>query len=128
MIVKLASSHYYHTSVDAEVLIEAARQSNWAPTEPYTTVLQLLSGKKSDESSALIVSTNFLFELWKQPILFEQRDYLILNLLDAVTAERNRSMTLRKFVSAVKARFFLLPIAEKQVLTLIEIWKRMNII
>jgi len=128
MIIKLAMSNYYHTSIDADVLMEAARQAKWAPAAPYTTMLQLLSGKRSDESSALIVSTNFLFELWKQPILSEQRDYLILSLLNTITIERNRGMTLNKFAAAVKKRFFLLPIAEKQVLTLIEIWKRINII
>ncbi|MGB7290549.1 MAG: tetratricopeptide repeat protein [Thermodesulfobacteriota bacterium] len=127
IVIKLACSHYYHTSIDADVLIEAARQAKWAPSEPYTTVLQILSGKKSDELSALIVATDFLFELWRQPILAQQRDYLILSLLDVIVTGRNGRRILDGLILNIKKRFFVLPLAEKQVLLLIEIWKQVHV-
>ncbi len=126
-IVKLVCSHYYHTSIDADVLIEAARQSKWEPSQPYLTVLQVLNGESSDEVSALIVGTNFLYELWRQPILAHKRDYLILKLLDALTAERNRKVILDKLASNVKKRFTLLPLTEREILSLIKIWEQMHI-
>ncbi len=112
----------------AGVQSKAARQSKWLPSQPYTIVLKILSGKTSEESSTLSVSTNFLYELWKQPILAEQRDYLILSLLDVVMAGRNRQAILNKLISNVKRRFLLLPPAEKQIMSLIEIWNQMHII
>jgi len=128
MIIKLVLSHYHHTSIDSDILIEAARQSEWSPSQPYTTVIQVLRGKFSDERSALIVVNNFLYELWKEPILAQQRDYLILILLDVITAERNRRVVLNKLISYVKRRFFLLPLAERQIISLIKVWRRMHII
>jgi len=127
MIVKLTCSNYYHTSIDALVLVEAAAQSKWSPVPPYTKVVNVLRGKHSDEISALAVGTRFLYELWKQPILAQQRDYLILSLLDAITTERRPGVTLDKLVSRVKSRFMLLPFAEKQITSLISLWKRMHI-
>ncbi|PIU25079.1 MAG: hypothetical protein CO097_00630 [Candidatus Infernicultor aquiphilus] len=67
------------------------------PSQPYTTVLQILK-KSSNESSALIVTTEFLYKLWVQPILANQRDYLLLSLLDFITTERNRGVILDKLI------------------------------
>jgi len=128
MIVKLVCSYYYHISIDPDILIEAARQSQWSPSQPYTTVIQALGGKFSDEVSALIVAVNFLYELWKQLPLAQQRDYLILSLLDAITAERNRRVTLNRLISYVKRRFFLLPLAERQIISLTNMWRRTHIL
>ena len=128
LVIKLACSHYYHTSIDSGVLIAAARQSKWAPLQPYTTVLQILSGKTSDELSALIVATEFLFELWKQPILPGQRNYLILSLLDAITTSRIPRKVLDNLISNIKRRFIILPLAETEILSLIEIWGKMHIV
>ena len=128
IIIKLVNLNYYHTSIDADILIEAAKQSNWSPSYPYTTVLKVLSGKFSDEDSALNVGTNFMYELLKQPILSHQRDYLILSLLDTIIAERHRRSILDKLISNIKRRFRLLPLAERQIISLIEIWKQMHIL
>ena len=67
------------------------------PSQPYTTVLQILK-KSSNESFALIVTTEFLYKLWVQPILANQRDYLLLSLLDFITTERNRGVILDKLI------------------------------
>ncbi|GAI38602.1 unnamed protein product, partial [marine sediment metagenome] len=95
---------------------------------PYTTVIRTLGGKFSDDVSALIVAVNFLYELWKHLLLAQQRGYLILSLLDAVTAERNRGVTLNKLISYVKRRFLLLPLAEKQIISLTNAWRRTHIL
>lgn len=128
IIIKLVNLNYYHTSIDKDILIEAAKQSNWSPSYPYMAVLKILSGKYSDENSALNVGTNFLYELWKQPILSHQRDYLTLSLLDTIVAERNRHSILDKLIHNIKNRFCILPLAEKQIISLIKIWKQMHVL
>jgi tetratricopeptide (TPR) repeat protein len=127
MVVKLAYSNYYHTSVDAHVLIEAAAQSHWSPTPPYTKVVNVLGGKHSEENSALTVGTNFLYELWKQPILSHQRDYLVLSLLNAITTERKPGAILDKLILHVKKRFLLIPLAEGQIIGLVRVWRQTHI-
>jgi tetratricopeptide (TPR) repeat protein len=127
MVVKLAYSNYYHTSVDAHVLIEAAAQSHWSPTPPYTKVVNVLGGKHSEENSALTVGTNFLYELWKQPILSHQRDYLVLSLFNAITTERKPGAILDKLILHVKKRFLLIPLAERQIIGLVRVWRQTHI-
>jgi hypothetical protein len=127
MIVKLAYSNYYHTSIDAHVLIEAAAQSKWSPIPPYTKVVNILREKYSEESSALTVGTNFLYELWKQPILAQQRDYLMLSLLDAITTERKAGVILDKLILHVKKRFVLIPLAGGQIIGLVRVWRQIHI-
>ncbi len=128
MAIKLINYNYYHTSIDADILLEAALLSNWKPTEPYTSVLNKLNGKYTDEDSTLNVATNFLYKLYQTTILAHQRDYMILSLLTAVTNERNRRNVLSKLVSHVRSRFRLLPIAEKEIITLVKIWKDQHVI
>ena len=67
-------------------------------------------------------------ELWKHLLLAQQRDYLILSLLDAVTAQRNRGVTLNKLISYVRRRFLLLPLAEKQIISLTNAWRQTHIL
>ena len=93
IVIKLVCAHYYHTSINADILIEAAKQADWSPSEPYMTVVKVLRGGSADEDSALSVGTNFLFELWKQDIWKQQpehRDALIQSLFKTITTARNQ--------------------------------------
>jgi hypothetical protein len=128
MVVKLVCSHYHHTGVDADILVQAAKQSNWSLCSPYTDVVSALSGRSCDDESAIKVGANFLYELWKQPILAHHRDYLILSLLDSITAARKRGPVLAKLAAQVRGRFSLLPLAERRVMELIDTWKQVHII
>ena len=67
--IKLACLHYYHTAIDADVLIEAAKQSDWYPSEPYNILVQVLGDPRTSLSSALNVTVDFLFQLWLEPAL-----------------------------------------------------------
>jgi hypothetical protein len=126
-VLQLACSHYYHTGIDAYVLIEAAKKSEWLPTYPYTEVLRLLHGERSNEVTALTVATLFLYELWKQPILPSRRDYLLHSLLDALAVGRNPQRTANTLSQMVKVKFYLLYLEAARIISLIESWKRMHL-
>ena len=128
MVVKLVCSNYYHTSIDAYVLIEAAKQANWTPSDPYITVAKVLRGDSADERSAVIVAVNFLYELWKQPIMYEQRECLILKLIDIITEKRKRQLVLEHLVIAIRERFKLLPLAAMNIIDLIDKWKKLHVL
>ena len=119
MIIKLVCLNYYHTEFDAEVLIEAAKQSDWNPAEPYNTLVQVLGGQRVSLSSALNVATDFLFELWTQPIVHSGSVYLTHALLDGLTFGRRPRSVLMELADQVLRRFELHPLAEREVLSLI---------
>lgn len=128
MVMGLVKLHYYYVSIDTDVLVEAARQSNWFPSEEFRLVLNVLGGRFSDENSGLGVGASFLYELWKQPILPQYRDQIVFNLLDAITDRRTIRFTLDKFIAIIKQRFNLLPLAVREIIRLSEIWKQTRII
>lgn len=125
MIVKLVCSHYYFTSIDLGVLIEAVRQSNWEPSELFKTALRVLSGEDCDENSVIDLSVNFLFELWKEPISSASRDYLVLSLLDSVTTGRNQNEVLDRLLFCMRKKFSVLPLVER-VVSLVRLWKELS--
>ena len=128
-ILNLVCSHYYHTSIDSDVLIKSARKADWLPAYPYTEALRLLSGDRTtDDESALNVTTIFLYELWKQPILPTRRDFLLYSLLDALTAGRNPLKTADRLSDKVRKKFLLIPLEARRVISLVELWKRMHLL
>jgi len=127
LIIKLAGGNYKHTSIDSSTLIEAARQSNWEPKTPYTGVLKVLNGNNSELMPAVVVSSNFIFELWLNSVISEKRDYLLLKLLDQLTYARDRRVALYKLISHLKNKFTLLPFAERETIKLIEIWQKLHV-
>ena len=127
MTIKLVCSHYYQTGFDADVLIEAAKQSAWNPSEPYSILVQTLGDQRTRFSSALNVAVDFLYKLWLEPILASQRDYLTLGLLGALTSGRETRPILNQLAEGIRRRFSLLPFAEQDILSLIQTYARTHL-
>ena len=119
MVIKLICLNYYHTDFDAEVLMEAARESDWSPFEPYNSVVQALSGQRASLPFALNVATDFLFQLWTQPIVHSRSVYLTHALLDGLTFGRRPRLVLIELADRILRRFEFHPSAEREVLSLI---------
>ena len=120
MTIKLVRFHYYHTDFDADVLIEAAKQSDWNPSEPYNILVQALGGQRANLPWALNVAVDFLFKLWLEPILPSQREYLTLGLLGELTSGRTTRAVLDRLADRIYERFTLHPLAEGRILSLIQ--------
>lgn len=119
MVIKLVCSNYHHTKFNAEVLMEAARQSDWNPSEPYNSLVQALGSQEVNLPSALDVAADFLFELWTQSIVHSRSIYLTQTLLDGLTSGRRAQVVLIELADQVLNRFELYPFAEREVLSLI---------
>ena len=126
MTIKLVCLQYHHTAVDADVLIEAAKQSDWQPSEPYNSLVQTLGGQRAGLSSALNVAVNFLYQLWLEPILPRQREYLALGLLDGLTSGRSPREVVGQLAGRIQTydKFILLPLAERDIILLIQAYAR----
>lgn len=120
MIIKLICLNYYHTEFDADVLMEAARQSDWKPTEPYNSLVRALGDQRVDLSSALDVAADFLFELWTQSFLFNQPKSLTLCLFEGLTSARKSRIVLRQLANRIRGRSPLYSWAEERILSLIQ--------
>ena len=121
MTMKLVCSHYYHTAFNADVLIEAAKQSDWQPSEPYSSLVQALGGQRTSSSSALNVAVDFLFQLWLEPIPISRREYLTLSLLGGLTLGRSTWVVLNQLANQIRTseQFILHPLAGQDIISLI---------
>ncbi|APV44465.1 hypothetical protein Dform_01131 [Dehalogenimonas formicexedens] len=126
-VIQLASLNYRNLSIDAHILIEAAKRSGWTPKTPFTSVLKMLGGAYSEENSALIVGTTFIYGLFKQAMLTHQRDQLILSLLDTLTSTRKPGVIIPRLKKNLDRQFTLIPLALPQVFKVIDAWQRMHI-
>ena len=127
MTIKLVCSHYYHTTFDTDVLIEAARQSDWKPDEPYNTLVQTLGDQSGNLLSALNVAVDFLFELWIQPILVDQRKSLTFRLLDELTSGREIRAVLIALANRISNRSTLRHLAKQDILLAINTYAQTHL-
>ena len=120
MTVKLVCSHYYHTAFNSDVLIEAVKQSDWKPAEPYNSLVQALGDQGASLRSALNVAADFLCELWSQPVLHNRSEYLTQALLKGLTSGRRTPEVLVLLAEQIQERFALYLPVEGRILKQIE--------
>ena len=121
-VIHLVTANYHHTSVDADTVIEAARQSDWIHDFPLTQVLKILSGKYSDEDSAIAIAVEFVYRLWQAPIIRQKRDALIIAVLNTITEGRNRPQALNRFMIGIQQRFNR-PLTSLEIVSIVEAWQ-----
>jgi len=127
LIIRLVSSHYHHTSIDSDILLEAAKMSKWSNSDPFNVVAKALSAYNTDEISAINVAAEFLYKLWREPIMPHQRDYIIFGLLDGISIGRNNNQLVTTLSTHISTTFRLLPIAEQELLSKISVWHSMQL-
>ena len=81
---------------DSDLLLEMAKQANWKLSEPYNSFVLALGRERMNLNSALDVSVDFLFKLWKESILFRQKEFLTLGLLTGLTYGRDAHTVLNR--------------------------------
>ena len=127
MTIKLICSHYYHTEFNSEVLIEAAKQSDWKPTEPYNSLVQALGYQEANFLSTLDEVVEFLFKLWLESIQFTRREHLTLSLLDGLTSGQKTRVILKQLASRVYNKYTLDPFAKPEILSLIQVYAQTHL-
>ncbi len=107
-VISLASLNYYHTSINAEIILEAARMANWGNNYPLTNVLAMISGERSDEKPALEVVSDFIRMLRREKLLAHQFASGIDIVLDAIcTGREGRQHVLNRLRERVRAKLLL---------------------
>lgn len=124
LTIKLANLHYHHTSINQEILVEAAKKANWKVKYPLKKVLSLLSGKYCDEKSALIASTYFLSTIWNEEIPIQDLYILVMNLLNTIVQGRFSPSFIDKLKNRVNINIHLFSAEDRDgILELIRLWE-----
>ena len=123
MVIDLVNLNYHHTSINSNIIIEAAKQANWKLESPFMNVLEILKTKHSDDLSAFEVSVDFTSLLWKEQIDVENRKWIFLNLLTILTTGRWAPPIIETFKHSIINRFDFSQIDKMNIIELIEIWE-----
>lgn len=126
-VVQMVTAGYVHTSIDAPVLLEAARQADWSVEAPFSDVVVLLRGEHCDGMSAVQVAAEFMRLVWQQPILPRSTDYLVLRLLDELAAGRNPLQVSEALLTVLSQVLVVHPIAHVELAKLIQAWRAIRI-
>jgi tetratricopeptide (TPR) repeat protein len=142
MIIKLVALNYKYISIDADILIEAAKMSNWLPQAPFSSLLKFLGLEHTNSllilnndiervsiTASVNVLVNFIYELWMQEVSFERRESLVISSINALIKGRSHSTTIiNQLIREIQSRFYWLPIDEQRILSLINVWRATHFI
>lgn len=123
-VIKLICLNYYHIEFDANVLIEAAKQAEWKPSEPYINLVQTIRS----QPSALDIAVDFLFQLWNQTILPAQSMplTLIFRLFQNLTFGQETGLVMQRLENRIRRKFILDTPFKRRALLLIQEYIKSN--
>jgi hypothetical protein len=129
-VVRLAGMNYHHTSINKEILLEAARMADWLPRYPFLHTLRMLGGTQSNMDPAVNVAARFTYSLWKKRIIPDAYENLVFSLLDGLTADRGmeKAEAIRKFLAVVEQQFVLAPLEITRLRNLARTWLQIHIV
>ena len=142
IVVKLVRSNYRYTSIDDHDLLAAAKQADWLPSEPFTSLLSLLEntqcqnslilseqGDRIALSSVIGVAANFLYRLWEQDVSVQRKHALGISLLNSlVRGRRNLNSILNALASGVSRKSLIILPYESEILFLIRQWRSQHFV
>ena len=121
--LELMNWGYNFIFIDANLLVEGARRSNWQIKQPYTTLLDYLANSQATVDYLVIIATDFLDQIYKEGVVPHYRDTLVFELLKAITNKKSQRSILDNLRPRIKHKFNLLPNIYKEILCLIQIWR-----
>ena len=102
--------------LDSDLLLETAKRADWKLSEPYNSVVLALGEERMNSQTALDVAVDFLFKLWKESILFRQKEFLTLGLLTGLTYGRNADTVLGELTYLIQNKHTLFLPVENSIL------------
>lgn len=114
---------YNYTYIDADILLEGARLAGWSIQPHYTAILKVLEDQQTPEDYLLFVATEFLYKLYNEQIVPMHREYLIFELLKAITARGDQRRIIKRLIYNVQSKSVLWSPVEDKILESIAIWQ-----
>ena len=128
-VIRLINSNYIFTSINSDTLIEVTKQSQWKPDRNFIKIVSLLNGKKCNDTPAIIVVTDYIKKLFKQPIFIDDPKNICFVVLDNVIKDRNqRGEFIRKLEIRLTKLFLLSPNKLIEVKQMLKVWLKTQIV
>jgi hypothetical protein len=102
-VIKLMSMRYRHTWFDADILLTAARESNWRP--PFSKVVAEAGDENIDLPALAIVVADFIFRLDKEDVVGPTRDAFVSEVLSAVVHRRPAQQFAQALRQAMRTKY-----------------------
>jgi tetratricopeptide (TPR) repeat protein len=124
----LASRGYTYTIIDAEILMEAIKSTGWQLQPLYTSALKALANEKNENLNYVVsIAADFLRQLYLEVVmtdaqLIDPRDVLVFELMKILTTKRSVTVFVRELKKAIRQKFEVIPLQERDLLTAIEAW------
>ncbi len=127
-VINLIRMGYQYTSIDTRMLIEGAKRSKWQLQEPFNTLLTVLENKQTPAPYLCSITTDFIYEIYRQSILNVNRHILINSLLTAIIKNRDYFSLIERLKYHIENKFYFLPIAKHEIFQLIRISSNTQIV
>lgn len=106
--IELARSNYHFTAINPGTLIESVKQANNQVKSPFNEVVKAMIRPETNIASVATVTSNFLYELYKQSIVLDKAPFI-----RQILTEVAHSHDIKRFTAllriALKQRFEMLP-------------------
>ena len=129
-VIKLAGLNYHHTSISAKDLLEATKLSKWQPVSPFSQVVKVLGGHRSDLEPSIQVATKYIYMLWEQQLAPDRYEDFILSVLDAIASGRDfkeRDLGVRNFEEKMLRKLYLAPISANRIRKIVNLWRATHV-
>jgi len=104
---------------------EAAKQASWKPNRQFEKIAAVLSGGNSDDFSAVMIASDFIYKLYTQQFYFADPRVLLFTILDLLfTLREKASILLAQLINHILGRFVWLPAQQTEIVHLILNWAR----
>lgn len=122
LTIKLALSNYFFTSVNAQDIFWALKASDFKITDDISGLFCLLNGPDCSDESAMIVITDLLQIVWLEVSLVHQKMNVLDLSLKSLATGRDYRNIINSLKKQLKVKFYLQPIALREILKNIDIW------
>ncbi|HSX36223.1 MAG TPA: DUF4365 domain-containing protein [Patescibacteria group bacterium] len=123
--VSLIQNNYHYVSISAAILMSAAKTAKWQAQEPLLSVLRSLSRPETTIESIAMVTSEFLYELYKQTTLTD-KGLVLQQLLKETTRHHDADAFILLLQVGIRARFKLLPQQQKDINDVIASWQSLH--
>jgi tetratricopeptide (TPR) repeat protein len=128
LTVKLALSNYFFTSINAQDIFWALKAAKQKINDDIVKLFNLLNGPDCSDESAIIVFTDLLQIVWLEISLLQQKIIVLDLSLKALATGRDFRAVINMLKNRLKVKFYLQPIALREILENIDIWASQKLI
>lgn len=126
-IISLIRLGYTYISIDAATLIYAVKANRGCANYDFETLLGVITNQYTEESSAIIVSADFIKALWQEKLPTQYKSSYLDRILAALIRAHNTSRPINQLKARLQIIMKLSPLQLREIVSTIEAWKKLSL-